>query len=135
MSADFFIDSNIAVYSVGLPSVKRDIARALIKERPCISTQVVMETVNVLIKKFKFEKAIAFENVTAIMERAELKIITNKTLLNAFKIAVTYKLSHWDGLIIASALEASCTTLYSEDLQHNQVIEGTLKIVNPFLIS
>lgn len=135
MRADFFIDSNIALYSVGLPSVKRDVARGLIKQCPCISTQVVMETVNVLIRKFKFEKSDAFENVVAIIERAELKIITGSTLLKAFEIAVTYKLSHWDSLVIATALEANCTILYSEDMQHNQTIEGTLKIVNPFLIS
>ena len=42
--------------------------------------------------------------------------------------------SYWDSLIIAAALEAGCTTLYSEDLQHKQVIEGVLTILNPFLM-
>lgn len=134
MNADFFIDSNIAVYSVGLPSVKREVARGLIKQCPCISTQVVMETVNVLIKKFKFDKSDAFENVAAMMDRTELKIITGSTILKAFEIAITYTLSHWDSLIVASALEAHCTTLYSEDMQHGQIIEGKLAIINPFFI-
>ena len=92
-----------------------------------------METVNVLIRKFKFEKSDAFENVVAIIERAELKIITGSTLLKAFEIAVTYKLSHWDSLVIAAALEAHCTILYSEDMNHGQLIEGKLKIINPFV--
>jgi predicted nucleic acid-binding protein len=35
-------------------------------------------------------------------------------------------------LIIAAALEAGCATLYSEDLQHGQVIDQRLTIINPF---
>jgi predicted nucleic acid-binding protein len=135
MSADFFIDSNIAVYSVSLPSVKRDVARKLIQQRPCISTQVVMETVNVLIKKFKFEKSDAFESTLGIMDSSALKIITADTLMRAFEIGLRYKLSHWDSLVIAAALEANCSTLFSEDMQPGQVIEGKLTIINPFLIS
>lgn len=38
----------------------------------------------------------------------------------------------YDSLIIATALEASCTTLYSEDMQHGQLIENKLLIINPF---
>ena len=135
MSADFFIDSHVAVYSLSTPSLKRDVARKLIEQRPLISTQVVMETVNVLVKKFKFEKTVAFESVVKIMDSTELKTIAASTLLKAFGIGVEYKLSHWDSLVIATALEADCTALYSEDLQHNQLIEGKLKIVNPCLIS
>jgi len=43
-----------------------------------------------------------------------------------------YNLSYWDSLIVASALENDCSILYTEDLQHEQVIEGKLKIINPF---
>ncbi len=78
-----------------------------------------METVNVLIKKFKFEKSDAFESALGIMDSAALKIITADTLMRAFEIGLRYKLS----------------TLYSEDMQHGQVIEGKLTIINPFLIS
>jgi predicted nucleic acid-binding protein len=38
----------------------------------------------------------------------------------------------YDGLILAAAGEAGCKTLYSEDLQHGQIIEG-VQIENPFL--
>jgi predicted nucleic acid-binding protein len=49
------------------------------------------------------------------------------------RIAAKYGYSMFDGLIAASALEAECDTLYSEDLQDRQVIEGRLTIRNPFL--
>jgi len=44
-------------------------------------------------------------------------------------------LSSYDCLIIASALEANCKYLFSEDMQHGQIIENTLKIINPFVQS
>jgi predicted nucleic acid-binding protein len=43
-----------------------------------------------------------------------------------------YHFSCWDSLILAAAVENDCDTLYSEDLQHGQVIEEKLRLVNPF---
>jgi predicted nucleic acid-binding protein len=40
--------------------------------------------------------------------------------------------SHYDSLIVATALSINCSVLYSEDLQHGQVVDGRLTIVNPF---
>jgi predicted nucleic acid-binding protein len=40
--------------------------------------------------------------------------------------------SIYDALIVAAALRADCTVLYTEDLQHSQRIE-TLTIKNPFV--
>ena len=37
-----------------------------------------------------------------------------------------------DSLIVATALENGCTILYSEDMQHEQIIEKQIKIINPF---
>ncbi len=34
--------------------------------------------------------------------------------------------------IIASAIESNCSILYTEDLQHGQLINGNLSISNPF---
>jgi predicted nucleic acid-binding protein len=44
-----------------------------------------------------------------------------------------YSLSYWDSLIIAAAIDAGCVTLFSEDMQHGQTIEGCLTIINPFI--
>ena len=40
--------------------------------------------------------------------------------------------SWWDAMIVAAALKAGCDTLLSEDLQHGQVIDGGLTLINPF---
>jgi predicted nucleic acid-binding protein len=36
-------------------------------------------------------------------------------------------------MIVASALNAGCDVLLSEDFQHGQLIERQLRIANPFL--
>ena len=133
MSVDFFIDTNIAVYTLSTPSLKKEIARSLLIKRPQMSTQVIMEMVNVLIRKFKFTKAEAFESAMNMVKDRELRSVTKYTVVKAFEIAKRNQLSHWDSLIVASALEADCKTLYSEDMQHGLVIEGNLTIVNPFV--
>jgi predicted nucleic acid-binding protein len=38
-------------------------------------------------------------------------------------------------MIIAAALDADCTVLLTEDIQHGQIIDNSLKIINPFKIT
>ncbi len=52
--------------------------------------------------------------------------------MDAIDIREKYKFQYYDSLIIATALENKCTILYSEDMQHGQIIERQLKIINPF---
>jgi predicted nucleic acid-binding protein len=133
MSAEFFIDSNIAIYGMDVSSAKGRIALKLINARPSISGQVVMECVNVLIRKQQLPKSDAFEYGKLLLFNSKLAITNQKTILTAFEISNRYQYSHWDSLIIASALEARCSTLYSEDLRDGQIIEKNLTIRNPFI--
>ena len=59
--------------------------------------------------------------------------ISAETSFLAIRIAKEYRFAWYDSLIIASALENSCSILVSEDLQHGQVIEKSLTIINPFI--
>ena len=43
-----------------------------------------------------------------------------------------YNYSHYNSLILASAIENECETIYSEDFKNSQLIENKLKIVNPY---
>ena len=51
----------------------------------------------------------------------------------AQKLLDRYDFQLFDSIVVASALEAGCNTLYSEDLQHGLVVEKQLKIINPFI--
>jgi predicted nucleic acid-binding protein len=50
--------------------------------------------------------------------------------LSALKLSDAHRLSYWDSLVVASAVEAGCERLLSEDFQHEQKI-GDLVIINP----
>jgi len=131
-----FLDSNIVIYAYCNNSVdKQQKAKKLFVEKEItISTQVLQETANTLYRKFKAD----FHTICSLLEEcvdnvSMLHVNTGKTVFQACKIAEKYQYSFYDSLIIASALEAECQILYSEDMQHNQFVEGKLKIINPFL--
>jgi len=62
-----------------------------------------------------------------------VSLIDMGTISQALSISKLFKYAYFDSLIIASALENSCKILYSEDMQHGQVLEKKLTILNPYL--
>ena len=63
----------------------------------------------------------------------DIHLIDQKIIEKALEISEKYRYSYWDSLVLASALSSGSSILYSEDMQHNQIIEGKLRILNPFL--
>ena len=132
MQDNCFADTNVLLYTLDKGSIKQSIAFALWRQGLVLSTQVIMEFTNVCIRKLKFTREDAYKNALNLMDGAKLKSITPKTIKTAFEVLLDYGYSHWDSLVIASALEARCQIVYTEDLQHDQLINGKLKVVNPF---
>ena len=131
MSAEF-VDTNIALYSLSDDATKRGRALAILIERPVLSLQVLNEAANVMRRKLGFEIPAIREVLLRWLRESRLHPLAPSTLLSALDVAVRYGFSHYDSLIIAAALESGCSTLYSEDLQHGQVIDHRLTVVNPF---
>lgn len=137
MKDRIFIDTNIFVYSAVADSHhanRRQKAIELIQSEDheiVISTQMLNEFSVILIKNGIGDDAIQ-KRVAEISENTTVNAVTTGTILYAWEIRLKYKFSYWDSLIIASALESNCSALYTEDLQHGQVIEKKLKIINPF---
>jgi predicted nucleic acid-binding protein len=130
-----FLDSNIVIYTYCSNSAdKQQKAKQLFAEKNiAISTQVLQETANTLYRKFKAD----FHTIRLLLEECvrnvtTLHVNTDETVFKACAIAEKYQYSFYDSLIIASAFEAGCQILYSEDMQHNQLVEGKLRIINPF---
>lgn len=128
-----FIDSNVFLYLLSNDERKKLIAIHLLSKRPVISVQVINENMNAALRKLKVPENKAIEHTKTLMAECAVKPIMKQTIVVAFNILQTYHYSYYDCMIIASALEAKCNALYSEDLQHNQIIQKTLKIINPFL--
>ncbi|MDX2302337.1 MAG: PIN domain-containing protein [Microscillaceae bacterium] len=127
------MDSNICVYLLELGTQKQTIAENLIvKAKPVISTQVIAENINVCIRKLSYPKEDAFQHAENLIAVCDLAIINEQILRKAFKVSIQYQYRYFDSLIIATALENQCTILYSEDMQHDQIIDNQLTIINPF---
>lgn len=62
-----------------------------------------------------------------------VEIISLVTIHTALKVGERYSFSWYDSIIVSSALEADCDILYSVDMQNSQLINGRLRIVNPFV--
>ena len=135
MSARIFFDTNVILYSYSIKTErKKEIARELIlNSAEVISTQVMQEMCNVLTRKLKQDE-VSITKVLAELNKNFFVFINNiETVNKALDIHFKYRFSYYDSLIIASALQNECSVLYSEDLHHNQKIENTLTIINPFM--
>ena len=133
MTARSFADTNVVVYMLDADPNKRHAAIAVMRAHPVISVQVIInEFLSAAIGKMKLARPTANRLARILMERCEVFDLTVETVRHAIDLGERYQLSHWDALIVASALHAGCDTLYSEDLQDGQVFEDRLKVSNPF---
>jgi predicted nucleic acid-binding protein len=128
-----FVDTNVVLYTLGEDARKKTIARAILAKRPVLSTQVINEAVNVCLRRFKFTPEQSYAFADLVMRKTEVRPVEEMTIRKSAEIALRYQFSNWDSLIVASALLENCNILYSEDMQHNQLINKQLKIINPFL--
>ncbi|MDP2805921.1 MAG: PIN domain-containing protein [Gallionellaceae bacterium] len=134
MPAKVFIDTNLVIYSLGKNSDKVELLAPLFTHRPTISTQVLSETANVARKKLGMPLVEIGKLLTMLEATCAVALVSPATTQRAIYIAGRYEFSWFDSLIVASALEVDCDTLYTEDLQHGQVIEDRLTVINPFSI-
>ena len=134
MKGKIFLDSNLWVYLYS-DRDKGNIVRNIIEEYfidIVLSAQVLGEFFNVLIRKIMRTKKEAREIISDLAMNFEVIEIDKSLVLEAMEISIRYKYSYWDSLIVAAALGTGCSMLYTEDLHDGQIINGRLKIVNPF---
>ncbi len=133
MSAKPFLDTNIVVYAFTSNDARSDRADALLRAGGAISVQVLSEFVNVLRRKQRRdwnEIDDALGVLKALLDPPQP--LTVEVHEAGIGIARHYGFSVYDSLIVAAALRAGCSTLYSEDFQHGQTIKR-LTIRNPFV--
>ena len=138
MKDRIFIDSNIFVYAYTDDDwQKHELSRNLLKDNVLaneiiLSVQILSEFYSVM-AKYKYSHNEIKSCSDEIIEQAEIMPLKLDTFKFCLFIKEKYSYSWWDSLILASALENDCKVVYSEDMQHKQIIENKLKIVNPFL--
>jgi predicted nucleic acid-binding protein len=129
------LDTNILIYCHDKTNErKRNIALDTLDLSPVISTQVISEYINVLKRIYTIPKEELLSLCLGNLEGCIIQSVRISTLQLAEHIVRYYDLQIFDSIIVASAIEAGCEILYSEDMQHNMEIERQLKIVNPFYL-
>jgi len=138
MNDRFFLDTNVLVYTFDpRQPLKQQRALELVTEalqgRGIISFQVVQEFLNVASRRFvqPFSAADCRDYLDTVLEPLCEIFPTMDLYRRAVELMERRKYGLFDSLVIASALDGGCRTLYSEDLHDGQVIEG-LTISNPF---
>lgn len=148
MSASFFLDTNTLVYILESKAPSPEVAwtpaemennrkgditlRLLQSDDVFVGVQVFNELCNVALRrKFDWRRT---RDMLDTLEALCLDVVplTLKVHKRGLFLHDRYKFQFYDALMLAAALEAGCTTFYSEDMQHGQVIEHTMTIKNPF---
>lgn len=127
-----FLDSNVLVYAFTTDE-RAATAQALLQDRPVISVQGLNEFANVARRKL----GMGWEEIREAISALRTLCPTVLTLdvaahEDALRIGERYGYSMFDASVIASALQAGSDTLWSEDMQDGMLIDGRLRIANPF---
>ena len=139
MSARFFLDTNIFVYSLDSKAPQKSsratelIRKGIATRIGIVSYHVVQEFFNVALRRFSkpMDSADAAQYLSTTF-RPLLAVHSSLALYaEALRIGSRFQFAWYDSLIVAAALESQCEVLYSEDFQHGQKIES-MTITNPF---
>jgi predicted nucleic acid-binding protein len=132
MKDKVFVDTNVFVYAYSDDDIlKHLLQNELAEDFVIVSTQILNEFYSVMSKSKLSHQEIA-NYVKEIAKQTYVKSVTIESVELCLRIKEKYHFSWWDSLVLTSALENECSVLYSEDLQHKQIIESSLKIINPF---
>ena len=111
---------------------KKKIASKIILEDINISTQVINEVSNNMLRKLKFSNSEVREFVESCYARYNIINFSEELFVVASEIREKYNISYYDSLIVSAGLKVNATILYSEDMHNGLVVNEQLRIVNPF---
>lgn len=135
MTASAFVDTNVWFYALtDNDPAKQEVARQLIALDVALSVngQVLRELGSVLFRKTPCDEPELRKLLAEILSACSFVPDKPGQFAHASELRMRYRISYWDSLIVAAALDAGCDTPYTEDMQHGQVIENRLTLANPF---
>jgi predicted nucleic acid-binding protein len=128
-----FLDSNILLCSIDLDDRRRDVAQDLLHAGGTISVQCLNEFAVVARRTLAMSwKAIEEARDQILLLCGPVRPTTLETHHLGFGMVRKHRFSFTDGMIDAAALIAGCDVLYSEGMHHGLVVDGRLRIENPF---
>ena len=130
--ADPFFDTSVLLYLLSGDTAKADRVEALLLTRGVVSVQVLNEFAVVSLQKLKMPLNEIREILATIRAVCAVEPITAETHDRGLAVHERYGFSLYDSMLVAAALIVGATIMYSEDLQHGQVIDNQLRVTNPF---
>ena len=128
-----FFDTNTLLYLLSSDTKKADWVSKNLQQSNVISVQVLNEFTSASIRKIKISNSELDEFLDLFTSTFNVRSLDIDTFETGLMVSRRYGYHHYDSMIIAAALQAGCEKLYSEDMQHRQIIDKKLQIVNPFL--
>lgn len=132
MPAKPFLDSNVVLYLLSGDQAKADRAESLLNEGAVISVQVLNEVTNVLRRKLRMDWPEIREFLALLRSFVTVEPLSVDVHEQGLRLAERYGFSVYDAMIVAAARLAGCGVLWSEDMQDGLVVEGKLRVCNPF---
>jgi len=131
-----FLDTNIILYAISTQDAhKHSISMPIVLADATISAQVINEVSVNLLKKFKFDENMIQKFIDSSYHRYNVVELSRNIFIRASQLRESYNFSYYDSIIVSAAIIANCTILYSEDMQHELIVENRLQIINPFKIT
>jgi predicted nucleic acid-binding protein len=130
--AEPFFDTSVLLYLLSGDTAKADRVETLLTGRGVVSVQVLNEFAVVALRKLKMPLNDIREILDTIRAVCAVEPITVETHDRGLAVFERYRFSLYDSMLIAAALIAGAKIIYSEDLQHGQVIDNQLRVTNPF---
>ena len=127
-----FFDTNVLLYIASGDATKADRAEAIVAAGGAISVQVLNELANVARRKMQMSWADTHALLDLLRGLLTVHPLALETHEAGLRLAERYGFAIYDAMIVAAALNAGCTTLWSEDMQHDMTLDEGLRIVNPF---
>jgi predicted nucleic acid-binding protein len=127
-----FFDTNVLVYLASADPSKAGRAEEIVGGGGAISVQVLNELTNVARRKMRLSWTDTRTLLSTIRGLLTVRPITIEIHELGLAIAERYGLAIFDAMIAASALDGNCDTLWSEDMQDGMMLDGRLRVVNPF---
>jgi len=133
-----FLDTNILIYahdrSAGDKHLRaKDLVRELWQSgMGCLSIQVLQEFyVNATSKVAKPLTPDTAAQIIADLSVWQVHRPGVEDVLDAIRLQGRYQLSFWDSMIVASAVQLGCPTIWSEDLNPGQAYDS-VQVQSPF---
>lgn len=130
-ASEVFLDTNIVAYFASADATKANRSAKLLRAGGVVSVQVLNEFAVTALRKYSLSWSSIRAVLAAVRSTCTVAPLTVTTHELGLALAERHQLNVYDGMIVAAAQLAGCTTLYSEDMHDGLVIDG-LTICNPY---